>query len=157
MSSINRTRKNSLSPNSSNSNGSSVHENTSLPTIETINNSKWTFHTPTSSRNLPRGHYFSNDFGSRYDYANTRTSFVSSYSSGGTSDRLIYPPSQRSSSVYTYAQSGFTTEHNDQKRSQKSTTQNRPLSTIVYHSTAQEAPAPLFDPFILMDHKVEPR
>ena len=154
MSSINRTRKNTASPNSSNSNGS-IHENTSLSTIETINYPKWSFHNPTSSRNLPRDHHVLNEFGSRYDYANTRTSFVSSYSPGYP-DRLAYP-SQRSSSVYTYAQAGFTTEHDVQNRSQKSRPYNRSLSTTLYHSAAQEAPAPLFDPFILMDSKVEPR
>lgn len=168
MNSVNTKRKSTSSPNSSNSNGS-IHESSPSAIEEirnrTLRNSIWSFDAPVPSRSLPRSHYQNSNPSNypRYDYTNKRSSFLSTYSSE-SSDHSVYP-SQRSSSLYTYNQAGFT-DQNDVIISQKGHSdqlpQNKTYSTFITNtqvtiSTAQEAPAPLFDPFILMDSKVEPR
>ncbi|PWN33434.1 uncharacterized protein FA14DRAFT_180080 [Meira miltonrushii] len=168
MNSINKQRKSTSSSNSSNSNGS-IHENTpsAIEDIKSRNLSKseWSFEAPIPSTSLPRSHLQDSnpiDY-ARYAYANKRTSLLSTHSSE-SSDYYLYP-SHRSSSLYTYRQAGFTDPDNvvrSQRGHSDQYPQNRNHQTVITNtevtvSTAQEAPAPLFDPFILMDNKVEPR
>lgn len=166
MSSINRTKNKSSSPHSSNSNGS-IHEDIPSSTLKN-NNPKWSFHTPIPSTSLPRDifqeqslfRHNSNDY-ARFDStptaANKRISVFSTYSSSASSDQYSYSNSQRNSSIYTYNQAGLITEQDNLNRNQNKNQSTFITSTQVRNSSAQEAPAPLFDPFILMDRKIEPR
>lgn len=83
-------------------------------------------------------------------YSLQKRSSIYSTDSSSSSDHYPYP-FQRNRSVRS--------NKKNENRSQRSHLKDRARSTIILieESTAQEAPAPLFDPFILMDSKSEPR